>query len=135
MTSSPPIVWRPDAALLHDSNVARFMTAEGIPDFDTLVERSIDEPEWFWPAAIRFLGIRFDGSITPACDTTAGVPWATWFTGATTNVARACVDEFPATDVAIIWEGEAGTTRTLTGADLRALTDRIANGLRARGVE
>src|SRR4051794_1723020 len=113
MTSSPPtprpIVWRPDAALLHDSNVARFMAAEGIPDFDTLVERSIDEAEWFWAAVIRFLGIRFDGSITPVCDTTDGVPWAKWFTGATGNVTRACVDEFPETDVAVIWEGEAGT--------------------------
>ena len=35
---------------------------------------------------------------------------------------------------AIIWEGEDGATRTLDGHELRALTDRIAAGLAARGV-
>ncbi|HVJ97366.1 MAG TPA: hypothetical protein VNC41_11105, partial [Acidimicrobiia bacterium] len=61
MTAAPltprPVVWRPDAALLRDSNVARFMQAEGVSSFEALVERSINEPEWFWPAVVRFLGI------------------------------------------------------------------------------
>ena len=30
---APPVVWRPDEALLRDSNVARFMAAERIDDF------------------------------------------------------------------------------------------------------
>ena len=110
------------------------MQAEGVSSFDALVERSINEPEWFWPAVVRFLGIRFDGPLHPVCDTSAGVPWATWFPAATGNITRSCVDEYPADDVAIVWEHEAGATRTLTGRELRALTDRIANGLRERGV-
>ena len=138
MTAAPltprPVVWRPDAELLRESNVARFMAAEGVTDFATLVERSIAEPEWFWTAVVRFLGIRFDGSLHPVCDVSAGEPWATWFPAASGNITRSCVDEFPADDVAIVWEHEAGATRTLTGAELRALTDRIANGLSARGV-
>jgi acetyl-CoA synthetase len=133
--TAAPVVWRPDATLLRESNVARFMAAEGIPDFRTLLDRSIADPEWFWPAVIRFLGLRFDGSLTPAVDTSEGEPWAKWFTAARTNLARACVDDFPSDQVAIMWEGEGGETRSLTGAELRALTDRIAGGLRARGVE
>ena len=36
------------------------MAADGIAEFDTLVHRSIDEPEWFWDAVVQFLGLRFD---------------------------------------------------------------------------
>ena len=53
------IVWRPDAELLRTSNVARFMATEGVGDFADLVARSIDDPEWFWDAVVRFLGVRF----------------------------------------------------------------------------
>src|SRR4051812_4775701 len=132
--TAPTVAWRPDAELMRASNVARFMAAHEISDFDALVRRSIDEPEWFWAEVVRFLGIPFDGPLEPVLDTTDGIPWARWFTGATCNVARTCVDAFPADHTAIVWEGEDGLTRTLSGADLRTLTDRIANGLAEQGV-
>ena len=43
--AAPPLVWRPDEAMLRESNVARFMVAERVDDFATLVSRSIAEPE------------------------------------------------------------------------------------------
>jgi acetyl-CoA synthetase len=129
-----PLVWRPDDALLRESNVARFMVAEGIADTDTLLARSIDDPAWFWDAVVRFLDLRFDQPYHDVFDVTAGIAWAQWFTGGRCNAAAICVDDFPADAPAVIWEGEEGTTRTLTGAQLRALTDRIAAGLAARGV-
>ena len=50
----------PTPTLLRDSNVARFMAAStASPTSPTLVARSIDEPEWFWDAVVRFLGLRF----------------------------------------------------------------------------
>jgi hypothetical protein len=54
--TAAPVAWRPDAALLRESAAARFIAAEGIPAFRTLFHRSIDDPEWFWPAVLRFLG-------------------------------------------------------------------------------
>ncbi len=128
------VVWRPDETLMHDSNVARFMAAEGIADFSTLLARSIDEPEWFWDAVVRFLGLPFAAPYTQVLDTSAGIEWATWFVGGRLNAASMCLDRLPADRPAVIWEGEDGTTRTLSGAELRALTDRIAAGLAARGV-
>src|SRR5437899_3020880 len=93
--TAPPVAWRPDADLLRGSNVARFMVEHDLADFDELVRRSIDEPEWFWAAVVDFLAIPFDGSFTHVLDTSAGIPWAKWFTGATCNVARTCVDALP----------------------------------------
>src|SRR5205085_7118878 len=45
-----------------------------------------------------------------------------------------CLDRLTGDGPAVIWEGEDGETRTVTGTELRALTDRIASGLSARGV-
>ena len=132
--TAPPVVWRPDEALLHDSNVARFMAAENVDDFPTLLARSIDEPEWFWDAVVRFLELPFDTPYTRVLDTSAGIAWATWFVGGRTNAATMCLDRLPADRPAVIWEGEDGETRALTGVQLRAFTDRIATGLAARGV-
>jgi acetyl-CoA synthetase len=135
----PEIVWRPSAALLDDSNVARFAAAEGVADFATLRARSIAEPEWFWDAVVRFLGLEFATPYERVLDLDDGVPWARWFTGGRLNLAVSCLDRWSddpttADDDAVVWEGEEGATRTLTWRELRALTDGIASGLAARGV-
>ena len=137
---APSTVWRPDAELLRSSNVARFMTAEHIEDFPQLVARSIDDPEWFWDAVVRFLDIRFSHPYDRVLDTSEGIPWAKWFVGGRGNLADTCLDR-QADDpercdgAAVVWEGEAGEVRTLSWTELRTLTDRIAAGLRARGVQ
>lgn len=133
------IVWRPSSALLEESNVARFAAAEGIADFATLRDRSIAEPEWFWDAVVRFLGLVFTEPYTQVVDLSDGAPWARWFTGGKLNLASSCVDRWAddaakADRPAVVWEGEEGTTRTLSWRELRALTDGIASGLAARGV-
>ena len=138
--TAPTAVWRPDADLLRDSNVARFMAAEGIESFPDLVARSIDEPEWFWDAVVRFLDIRFSQLYERVLDVSDGIPWAKWFVGGRCNIAVTCLDRHaddPATRdaAAIVWEGEEGDVRTLTWTELRSLTDRMASGLAARGVK
>jgi acetyl-CoA synthetase len=115
------------------------MAAHEIETFADLVRRSIDEPEWFWDAVVRFLDLRFDEPYTEVLDASAGIPFAQWFTGGTTNVATSCIDRWAddparAAETAVIWEGEEDTVRTLTWSELRTLTDRIASGLAARGV-
>ena len=94
--TAPPVVWRPDEALLRESNVARFMAAEHIDDFATLVPRSIDEPEWFWDAVVRFLALPFDTPYDRVLDTSAGIEWATWFVGGRCNAATMCLDHLDA---------------------------------------
>ncbi|MEV4533192.1 acetate--CoA ligase [Asanoa sp. NPDC049518] len=65
-------------------------------------------------------------------------PFAKWFVGGELNVAYNCLDRHVAAGrgdkVAIHWEGEPGDTRTLTYADLYALTCQAANALTELGV-
>src|SRR5690348_2014778 len=119
--AASPIVWRPDDALLRESNVARFMAAEHIDDFAALVRRSIDEPEWLWDAVVRFLGLPFDSPYERVLDTSAGIEWATWFVGGRCNAATMCLARLPAEGPAVVWEDEDGAARVLTGEELRAM--------------
>ncbi|HEX4745123.1 MAG TPA: acetate--CoA ligase [Candidatus Limnocylindria bacterium] len=66
------------------------------------------------------------------------VPYAKWFSGGTLNISENCLDRHVkagrGSKVAYHWEGEPGDTRTVTYADLLAMTQRCANALRELGV-
>jgi acetyl-CoA synthetase len=129
--------WHPPSDARSHTNVGRFMTAHGIADFATLRQRSIDEPEWFWPAVVEFLGLRFAEPWTSVVDTSNGIEWATWFNGARTNVASWLVDRWAdetPDKVAIRWEGEDGATRSWTYAELRREVDSCAIQLNSEGI-
>jgi len=132
---SEAVVWRP--ALDGTTNVERFMALEGIADFDRLVARSIEDPEWFWGAVVAFLGLPFSTRYERVLDVSRGIPWATWFVGGRINLAAACVDRWAAATpdaVAVMWEGEEGDERQWTYAELRAEVDGCAALLASRGI-
>jgi acetyl-CoA synthetase len=134
---SPDGGWTPPADAWVTTNVGRFGAAHGIDDLDELRRRSIDEPEWFWDAVVRSLGIPFPQPYSAVLDTGAGIPWATWFTGGRTNFALACCDRWAdqTPDApALVWEGEEGEVRSWTYAELRAEADGLAHLLAERGV-
>ena len=129
--------WAPPADARSTTNVGRFMDAHGIDSFGALRQRSIDEPEWFWPAVIEFLGLPFAKEWTSVVDTSKGIEWATWFNGAQLNVAAWLVDrwaEATPNKVAIRWEGEDGAVRSWTYAELRREVDSCAIQLQSEGI-
>ena len=129
------VVWKPP--LDGSTNIERFTAAEAIESFDALVARSIDDPEWFWPAVIEFLGIPFASPWDQVLDVSDGIPWARWFSGAQVNLAAACVDRWAASTPdaeAIVWEGEDGSTVMWTYGDLRDHADALAFHLQDLGV-
>jgi len=119
------------------TNVGRFMAAHDIADFDELVRRSIDEPEWFWDAVVRFLDLEWFSPYENVLDISDGIAWARWFTGGTVNLAHNCVDRWATSEperTAIVWEGEDGAVRTWSFAELRAQADGLAALLERRGI-
>ncbi len=66
-------------------------------------------------------------------------PNAKWFTGGKLNASAQCLDRHVAAGhgdrVAFHFEGEPGDTQTLTYADMLAGVCKVANGLKALGVE
>ncbi len=129
--------WHPAADAWATTNVGRFGAQHGLADLDALRERSVDDPAWFWDAVVEFLGIPFSTPYDTVLDDRHGIPWTTWFDGGRTNLADACCDRWAAATPegeALVWEGEEGTTRSWTFAELRAQADGLAHLLVARGV-
>src|SRR5436309_15962440 len=132
------LVWSPSEDYVERANVTRFMRAHGIESYGDLVRRSIGDIAWFWDAVVRDLDLEFFTPYEQVVDRSRGPAWATWFGGATVNLAHNCVDrwaERTPEHVAVSWEGEDGSTRSWTYAELREQTDRLAHGLASLGVE
>ena len=122
------IVWRPSEDDVEGANVTRLMRTHGIGSYGELVKRSQDDVEWFWDAVVKDLGIEFFEPYRTVLDQSKGVPWATWFTGGRVNLAHNCVDRWAQASpdrVAVLWEGEEGTVRAVTYAELREMVDAV----------
>jgi acetyl-CoA synthetase len=135
------VVWSPSEDYVERANVTRFMRAHGIGSYDELIRRSTGDIAWFWDAVVRDLGLEFFTPYEQVVDRSRGPAWATWFTGATLNVAHNCVDRWAERTPdapAVVWEGDEGpdegAVRRVTYAELREMADRLAHGLRSLGV-
>ncbi len=66
-------------------------------------------------------------------------PFVKWFSGGTLNAAYNCLDRHVEAGggdkVAFYWEGEPGDERAITYRDLTDEVNRLANGLKALGIE
>src|SRR4051794_25427456 len=131
------IVWRPSDEVVESANVSRFMRTHGISTAEELRRRSVEDIAWFWDEVVRDLGIEFSTAYDRVFDVSDGIPWTRWFLAGRTNLAHNCLDRWAERTPdapAVIWEGEDGDVRRLSYAELRKLTDRLANALRSLGV-
>lgn len=132
------IAWRPSREIAEQSNLLAFLRAHGLADYDALIARSNEDPEWFWNTAIRHLDIRFYKPYARVLDTSQGVEWARWCVGGTTNIVLNCLDKHRDgpfwAKPAILWEGEDGARREWTYAELAAEVSRLASALRRLGL-
>jgi acetyl-CoA synthetase len=140
-----PIAWRPTQDYLERSRLLRFMRQHGIAEYDALLARAVADPAWFWDAVSADLDLRWHTPYSQVLDTSDGIEWTRWFVGGQFNYAANALDKHVGLlgtgllhaqpeRAALIWEGEEGTVRRLSYADLTALTNQTANALAALGV-
>ncbi len=131
------VVWEPSPEVLDRARVVSFMRRHGYEDFRVFQQRSQDEPEWFWPAAIEDMGLEFRAPWKAVMDVSRGPEWATWFVGSTLNVAWNCVHRWAERrpdDEAAVFRGEDGARRTITYHELSYEVTRFAEALVRLGV-
>lgn len=133
------VAWRPTPRYLERSRLRAFMNRLGIDSFEELLNRAASSPEWFWHHVVEDLKLEFYTPYQQVMDTSRGWEWTTWFTGSQYNYVHDALDKRTSGEErnrpAIIFEGEEGTTRTLTYGELHAEVCRFANGLRSLGIE
>jgi acetyl-CoA synthetase len=150
--SSPPdtdtVVHEPSPEFVESTNVAAFMRAYDIDDYEELIARTTGdvpgEPEsgveWFWDELPDYLGIDFYEDYEAVRDDADGPQFSEWYVGGELNIAHNVVDRHADDDaaarnsVATIWEGEGGDVREVTFLELRREADRVANALEARDI-
>jgi acetyl-CoA synthetase len=143
-------LWTPEPARIEGANVTRLMRKLGfaVDPFDvaatarsarSFVARSCQDIEWFWNHALADMGMPWYRPYSRLLDTSRGNAWADWFIGGETNIALACVDRHAhgarAEHPALIAEAEDGAVRSFTFRELGEQVGRLANALRALGVE
>ena len=132
------VAWRPTPFYLERSRLCAFMDRLDIDRFEELLNRAATSPEWFWQHVVDDLKLEFYTPYRQIMDTSRGWEWTTWFTGSQYNYVNDALDKRAASEErdrpAIIFEGEEGTTRTLTYRELHAEVCRFANGLRSLGI-
>ena len=128
------VIWTPSEDVLEHANVVRLMRRHGFSSYRELVARSIEDPEWFWPAAVEDTGIELYEPWSEVVDLSRGPEWATWFDGAKLNIAWNCVHRWRSDRVAAVFRGEDGARRELTFTELSDAITRLAERLVELGV-
>ncbi len=145
-TTLTDVIWQPKGEYL-ECRAADFIKKHDLKDWKDLIKRSTDDIEWFWTAALDYMGMRFNRKYDRILDMSKGMEWAQWFVGGELNIYDNCIDwhlkkgqkEGVRTSVgadheAVIWEGEDGRIRKLTYGELDEMASRTAGLLKRLGV-
>jgi len=131
------VAWRPDRAIVDGARLTRFLRSTGEASLETLQARAVADPGWFWGVATDDIAIPWTRRPREVVDLAGGPAWSRWWIGASFDWSRAAVEPRVVRDpdgVAIDWEGEDGSTRRLSNAELAAAVGKAEAQLRALGV-
>jgi acetyl-CoA synthetase len=132
-------VWFPNPEWIRESNLQKFMDRHGIADYDSLMQRSVNEIEWFWEAVLQDLDIRFYRPYRQIIDLSEGIRFPRWCVGGKLNIVHNCLDKWQSDPAAqrkaLVLENEQGVSKSLTYADLFREVNRCAIALRSLGLE
>jgi len=132
------IVWAPTQEYIQNAHLTRFMQIHGIDNFADLITRSTQDIPWFNEAILNYLDIQFYQPYSKIVDLTAGIAWPRWCIDGKMNIVHNCLDKTIGSprenEIAIIWEGEDGESRTLTYGELYKQVNQAANALHSLGI-
>jgi acetyl-CoA synthetase len=135
------VIWQPSGAYL-ESRVVDFMRKHNIADWQTLIAKSNEDTEWFWQAALEYMGFQWNKPYSKLMDSSKGFEWTKWFVDGELNIISNTLDwhqeagkvagsrvSVGKDHPALIWEGEDGRSRKLTYGELSHLTGQVANAM------
>ena len=143
MTEPPPnhddqIAWEPSERTIERSRLRGLMARMGVPHLPALHATAAADPESYWRAVLADLDLEWHRPFERVWDLSRGKAWPRWFPGAGFNYVTSALERHARgtrrEDVAVIWEGDDESVRTLTFGELDALTNRMANALASLGV-
>jgi acetyl-CoA synthetase len=124
--------WKPDAAAIKKTNIAKFMAELQIDNLKNFHAWTVEQYETFWERIIEKLNIVFKKPPEKICDLSSGAEYPHWLRGAKFNIVDSCFTA-AADQIAIIFQSELRPLQKITYAELHRLVNRVANSLVAQG--
>jgi acetyl-CoA synthetase len=127
--------FKPGNDVLERANITQYMRSKGCKTWDEIYRWSIENPEKFWEEMAKELD--WFAPWKKVLDWKP--PYAKWFVDAKCNAVYNALDRHvrnaSRNKVALYWEGEDGTTRTLSYSDLYYEVSKFANVLKNIGLQ
>jgi acetyl-CoA synthetase len=130
-------VFAPPPEVVEQANITAYMRQKGFSSYEELHRWSVEHNEEFWAEMAQQLDWFQPFDQVLAWD--PNVPKVEWFTGGKTNIVHNALDRHMTTSVrnrvAFYWEGEDGSRRTVSYADLYHEVNCFARALRNLGLQ
>jgi len=129
-------VFNPKQTTVEAANITAYMQTKGFSTYNELYQWSLANREEYWSDMAKELHwFQPWNSVFQWTEK----PFFKWFEGGKFNIVYNCLDRYIGTaienKVAYYWEGDDGSTRTLTYKDLYQEVNKLAAGLRKLGVK
>lgn len=139
MSTETEIIWQPTEPYLEQSRLLAFARANGVDGYPGLCAWSARDPGSYWDAVVRDLELPFDPPYAAPVDFSKGKAWPEWFPGAgfdyVSSIFELAAKRGELGELAVIWEGDDGETRSLTFDQLWQEIRQFANALERIGIE
>src|SRR5215203_2023859 len=130
--------WRPTPEIIAQSRLRRLCDQAGVDGYHALLDWAAADPARYWAAIDRDLDLAWHAPYSSVLNLDDGKPWAKWWIDGGFNYVDTALDRHVSdgrgSKSAIAWEGDDGSTRRLTFAELAVETNRVANALRQLGI-
>ncbi len=128
-------VFEPSEDIVENANITKYMRDKGFSSYEELHAWSVEHSEEFWEEMAKELD--WFRPWEQVLDWQP--PNAKWFVGGETNIVYNALDRHMSTPtrnkVAFYWEGEDGSTRTISYSDLYYEVCRFAGALKSMGIK
>jgi acetyl-CoA synthetase len=129
-------IFQPDRSLAENSNIYAYMQKKGFSDYNEFYQWSLANRQEFWGDLASEL--EWFEPWNKVLDDSQK-PYFKWYTGGKFNITYNCLDRFMGTPteqkVAYYWEGDDGSTRTITYGDVFREVNRLAAAIQKLGIK
>ncbi len=128
-------LFKPSKEILEESNIGLWMKKRKIQNYDDLLQKAKEKPEWFWDELAQELEWFEDYKNILKWD----APHAEWFLDGKFNIVHNALDRHVENGnedkIAYIWEAEDGSKKEITYFELFKEVNKFANALKKLGVK
>lgn len=132
------VIWKPEGKYL-ECRTSDFMRKHDIGTWQELIDKSNQDTNWFWQNGLEYMGFKWAKPYSQLMDMSKGFEWTKWFVDGKLNIIDNIID-FHLQDgqtlgsrkaagknhKALIWEGEDGSQREFSYAELSVLVSKMS---------